>query len=135
MRATQAFFGIMARERGWHIGSYCNGTRWVLAHLPGGCDGREYFEQHHGEASVCRTPEGKPWEENWDAAWRPSYASCMGVEQTRELALDFVRRLIGWGLESLQFFDQNLSAVLLRRVQTDLRQMGDTGLEPVTSRV
>ena len=103
-------FATIARERGWHIGSYCNGTRWVLAHVPGGYDGREYFEQHDGQASVCRTPAGELWEENWDTDWRPSYATCMGVEQTRELANDFVRRLIGWGLESLQFFDQNFSA-------------------------
>ncbi|MDP6503904.1 MAG: DUF6259 domain-containing protein, partial [Planctomycetota bacterium] len=25
-------FAGMARERGWHVGSFCNGTRWVMQH-------------------------------------------------------------------------------------------------------
>ena len=103
-------FAAMARQHGWHVGSFCNGTRWVTGHKWNGYDGREYFAQHHGEASVCRTHTGEPWTESWDASWRPSYACCMGVEVTRDIAVDFVQRLIGWGLESIQFFDQNVNA-------------------------
>jgi len=103
-------FAAMARQRDWHIGSFCNGTRWVTGHEWNGYDGREYFEQQHGAASVCRTNTGEPWTETWDAGWRPSYACCMGAGLTRDIAVDFVRRLIGWGLESIQFFDQNVNA-------------------------
>ena len=103
-------FAAMARQHGWHVGSFCNGTRWVTGHKWNGYDGQEYLEQHNGEASVCRTHTGEPWTESWDASWRPSYACCMGSEVTRGIAVDFVRRLIGWGLESIQFFDQNVNA-------------------------
>lgn len=103
-------FAEMARERGWHVGSFCNGTRWVTGHMEKGYDGRAYLEEHDGLASVCRTNTGEPWSEIWDDNWRPSYATCMGTEQTRRLAVDFVKRLLGWGLESIQFFDQNFGA-------------------------
>ncbi len=103
-------FAAMARARGWHVGSFCNGTRWVLGHAWNGYDGREFFEAHDGAGGACRTPAGDLWRESWDASWRPSYACCMDAEQTRRIATDFVRRLVGWGLESIQFFDQNVSA-------------------------
>ena len=103
-------FAAMARERGWHVGSFSNGTRWVMQHLYNGYDGREYFERCHGERSVCRRHDGEMWAEIWDANWRPSYICCMATELTREIAIDFVKRLIGWGLESIQFFDQNCNA-------------------------
>jgi len=105
-----ARFCGLARERGWHVGSFCNGTRWVTKHLYNGYDGRDYFEAHHGERSVCHTHEDDPWAEHWDQSWRPSYTCCMAAELTRSIAVDFVRRLIGWGMESIQFFDQNCSA-------------------------
>ena len=103
-------FARMARERGWHLGSFCNGTRWVMGHLFNGYDGAAYFREHDGERTVCRTAGGKLWEEVWDQTWRPSYACCLGEPHTRDIATDFVRRIIGWGLESIQFFDQNLGA-------------------------
>lgn len=103
-------FARKARERGWHIGSFCNGTRWVLAHRWNGYDGAAYYREHHGERSVCRTPDGRPWEEGWDKSWRPSYTCCLGEANTRDIASHFIRRLLGWGLESIQFFDQNLGA-------------------------
>lgn len=103
-------FAREARARGWHIGSFCNGSRWVMAHLMNGYDGSSYYREHNGASTVCRTPDRKPWQENWDRSWRPSYACCLGVPYTREIATDFIRRLLGWGLESIQFFDQNLGA-------------------------
>lgn len=105
-----ARFVGLARERGWQVGSFCNGTRWVLSHTCNGYDGREYYRDHGGEESVCRTPTGEPWAENWDANWRPSYACCMAADRTRRIATDFVARLAGWGMRSLQFFDQNINA-------------------------
>lgn len=103
-------FATLARKRGWHVGSFCNGTRWVIGHRWNGYDGRAYFAQHHGEKSVCRCPDGAMWQESWDASWRPSFACCMAAELTRQIAIDFVKRLVGWGLESIQYFDQNVNA-------------------------
>ncbi len=108
--ASLTRFATQARERGWHVGSFCNGTRWVVGHKFNGYEGQAYFEQHHGERSVSRLPAGQPWREAWDTTWRPSYECCMTAELTREIALDFVKRLIGWGLESIQYFDQNVGA-------------------------
>ena len=31
-------FTRAARERGWHVGSFCNGTRWVISHAWNGYD-------------------------------------------------------------------------------------------------
>ena len=61
-----------------------------------------------GAQSVCRTHDGQPWHENWDATWRPSYACCVGSSKTREIAVDFVRTCIDLGLDWIQFFDQNV---------------------------
>jgi hypothetical protein len=98
------------RRRGWRAGSFCNGTRWVTRHAWNGYDGRELFRAERGQAGVCRTPRGELWEEAWDKTWRPSYACCLGAGQTRRLATEFVKRLAGWGMESIQFFDQNMGA-------------------------
>ena len=49
-----AEFTLQARQRGWHIGSFCNGSRWVVGHLWNGYDGRDYYRRHGGDASVCR---------------------------------------------------------------------------------
>ena len=95
------------RHHGWHAGSFGNGTRWVIGHTWNGYDGRDYFEKFQGAESICREADGSPWQENWDVSWRPSYASCLGSENTRQLAVDFVRHLVGWGMESLQVLDQN----------------------------
>jgi hypothetical protein len=103
-------FCRMARERGWHVGSFCNGTRWVLKHLFNGYDGTAYFRDCGGERCVCRCHDGELWQESWDRTWRPSYTTCMAQDLTRADAVAFVRRLVGWGMESIQFFDQNCNA-------------------------
>jgi hypothetical protein len=100
-------FTQLARDRGWHVGSYSNGTRWITKHYWTGYDGTKYFGEQKGEETVCRTHDQKLWEESWGNAWRPSYACCLGVEMTREIADAFVRRLLGDGLDWLQFLDQN----------------------------
>ncbi|MEW6750805.1 MAG: DUF6259 domain-containing protein [Candidatus Latescibacterota bacterium] len=101
-------FCEMARERGWHIGSFCNGTRWVVGHYWSGYDGRDDFVARDGPASVCRTASGEMWKESWDQTWRPSFAGCLGTELTRRLASDFVARLVEYGLDWVQFLDQNV---------------------------
>ncbi len=103
-------FIAMARRRGWRAGSFCNGTRWVTKHLWNDYDGRDFYRNNGGARSVCRTPRGMEWQEAWDKSWRPSYACCLGTRKTRQLAEAFVKRLIGWGMESIQFFDQNMGA-------------------------
>ncbi len=117
--ASMTRFCSLARARGWHVGSFCNGTRWVLQHLFSGYDGRQYFRDHGGEQGLCRQPNGAWWHESWDQSWRPSVIACMAQRQTRQLASDFVRRLIGWGMESIQFFDQNCNASTFPCFATD----------------
>ena len=108
--ASLTRFATLARARGWHVGSFCNGTRWVTQHAWNGYDGRDAYRKRRGNRSVCRTPSGDEWTEHWDQSWRPSYAGCLGTAMTRRLAAQFVERLIGWGMESIQFFDQNMGA-------------------------
>lgn len=112
-------FTTLARRRDWHVGSFCNGTRWVVGHFWNRYDGWEHFRRHEGEKSVCRLPDGQSWQERWDQDWRPSFACCMGAEKTRQIAADFVKRLIGWGMESVQFFDQNINAATFPCFATD----------------
>ena len=110
--ASLAGFTAAARARGWHVGTFCNGTRWVVGHVFSGYDGRPGFEAAGGPATVARTHSGELWQENWDASWRPSYPACLGVPRTREIALDYVATLAGeLGLDMIQFFDQNLGGV------------------------
>ncbi len=104
---SMAEFARLARERGWHVGSYSNGTRWVTKHYWTGYDGTKYFEEQNGAETVCRTHDQKLWEESWGNAWRPSYACCLGVQRTHDIADNFVTRLLGNGLDWLQFLDQN----------------------------
>ncbi len=101
-------FTGLARERGWHVGSFCNGTRWVTQHFWSGYDGEKYFREQQGERTVSRTHDQQMWEENWAQNWRPSYACCLGVGRTREIAHDFVHRLVDDGLDWVQFLDQNV---------------------------
>jgi hypothetical protein len=103
-----AEFTLQMRQRGWHVGTFCNGTRWVTGHFWSGYDGTDRFVEQGGPATVCRTSDGQMWQESWDATWRPSYAGCLGVPKTREMALNFVRTVIDLGLDWIQFFDQNV---------------------------
>jgi hypothetical protein len=105
--ASLRAFTTAARQRGWHLGTYCNGTRWVIGHKWSGYDGEAYYRAHDGERSVCRLPDGTPWRETWDYDWRPSYMSCMAAPQTRQIAAAFVDHLLDLGLDWIQFLDQN----------------------------
>ncbi len=102
-------FTRQARERGWHVGSFGNGTQWLIGDGWNGYDGQEFFEKMDGDKAICRRPDGTGWMNmNY---WRPSYPCCLGTPLTRQIANDYVRRLIGWGFESVQFFDQNCFAI------------------------
>ena len=100
------------KKRGWHAGSFCNGTRWVTSHKWNNYDGRDYFDQNSGEKAVCRQADGTMWAEDWDALWRTSYTCCLGSEYTQKMTLDFVEHLIDWGMESLQYLDQNFGSAV-----------------------
>ena len=95
------------RAHGWRAGSFCSGTRWVTGQFWNNYDGQEYYERNGGAESICHEADGSPWRENWDMDWRPSYASCLGALKTRQVAQDYVRHLSQWGMQSLQFLDQN----------------------------
>lgn len=102
-------FTATVRLRNWHVGTFCNGTRWVIGHFWSGYDGQNFFDSHHGADSVSRTHMGALWQEQWDATWRPSYAGCLGTSLTRDTADDFLRTVIDdYGLDWVQFLDQNV---------------------------
>ncbi|MCE5259465.1 MAG: DUF6259 domain-containing protein, partial [Chloroflexi bacterium] len=103
-------FSKLVRERGWHVGTFCNGTRWVTGHYWSNYDGTAYFAEHEGLASVCCTHEGVPWKEYWDTSWRPSYACCAGAALTRATAVNYYQHMLDDGLDWIQFFDQNVGA-------------------------
>ncbi len=106
--ASMAALCRAARERGWHVGTFANGTRWVTGHFWTGYDGGQHLAANDGMAGVCRKADGSPWEEWWDRSWRPSYACCLGARATREVAGHFVRTLVDTGLDWIQFLDQNI---------------------------
>ena len=56
-------FSEQARAKGWHVGSYCNGTRWVTGHFWSGYDGNKYYAEQQGDKTVCRTYDQRPWPE------------------------------------------------------------------------
>ncbi|MHB9033304.1 MAG: DUF6259 domain-containing protein [Anaerolineae bacterium] len=103
-------FSQMARERGWHVGTFCNGTRWVTGHYWSDYHGDAYFQEHKGLDSVSLTHTGEPWHEFWDVTWRPSYACCSAADLTRSTAREFYQHMIDGGLDWIQFFDQNVGA-------------------------
>lgn len=104
-------FTAATRERGWHVGTYCNGTRWVIQHKWTGYDGTTFFERNRGEQTVCRLPDNTLRRSLWDRHWRPSYECCVAVPQTQTIALDYVRHLLDLGLDWIQFLDQNVGAM------------------------
>lgn len=95
------------RSRGWHVGSYCNGTQWVTRHDWTGYDGTEYFNHNGGAASVCRGPGGGLIRNGWDRGWRTSFPCCVASSRTRDVAQEFATHLIDLGLDWIQFLDQN----------------------------
>lgn len=101
-------FASEARRNNWHVGSFCNGTRWVVGHYFGGYDGEKYFNENGGIECVCHMSNGGIWKEHWDSSWRPSYPCCMYVKKTREIAVNFVKKLMDIGLDWIQFLDQNV---------------------------
>lgn len=112
-------FTELARQRGWHIGTFCNGTRWVVGHYWSGYDGEAYFRAQEGDRSICRTHTGEGWREQWDLEWRPSYTACVGAPATRAIATNFVQHLLDDGLDWIQFFDQSIGVCTFPCYATD----------------
>jgi hypothetical protein len=106
--ASLKAFTAAARERGWHIGTYCNGTRWVTAHKWSGYRGEDFFDEQEGAATICRLADETPWTSPWDRVWRPSYTGCLDVDRTKELLWDYARTLQEYGLDWIQILDQNI---------------------------
>ena len=102
-----AEFCTLAKARGWHVGVFCNGTRWSTKHFWTNYDGTDFFDAENGMETISRFPDGSPWLSNWDRGWRPSYLGCVGVERTNTIAADFVEGLVDMGVEMIQFLDQN----------------------------
>ena len=100
----------MIKERGWRAGSFCSGTRWCLDHAWNGYDGRDYLDALNAEEGYCQTADGSYWLDSWGADFRMSYLGCLGSEKTREMALGIVDHLVSWGMDALQFLDQNNGA-------------------------
>ena len=96
----------MIRERGWHAGSFCSGTRWCFSQAWNGYEGIDYLDSLHAEEGYCKTADGGYWLENW-RDFRQSYAGCISTERTRQMCFNIVGRLVDWGMEALQFLDQN----------------------------
>ena len=100
----------MLRGRGWHAGVYCCGSCWVADHGWNGYDGRDYLREIGVYEGVCQDRFGRYYE-GVGAIFRNSYFGCLGTEKMRGVARSFVDRLLDWGVESLQYFDQNLGSV------------------------
>ncbi len=77
-------FSALARERGWRVGTFCNGTRWVTGHRWTGYQGDAYYEANRGPESVSIAADQQPWKEGWDTSWRPSYACCSASQVTSD---------------------------------------------------
>jgi len=103
-------FTTAARSRGWHVGTYCNGTQWVTGHKWTGYDGEDYYRAHLGAETVCRLPDGALWRNIWDRHWRSSYICCMAAPGTQDIAVGYVQHLLDLGLDWIQFLDQNCGA-------------------------
>ena len=96
----------MMRERGWHAGSFCSGTRWCYDQVWSGYDGRDYMDSIGAEAGYCKTAEGHDWLDNW-RNFRLNILGCLGTEKMQKTGLEIVGHLIDWGMEALQYLDQN----------------------------
>ena len=94
------------RGRGWHAGSFCSGTRWCFSQAWSGYEGLDYLDALDAEEGYCKTADGSCWLENW-RDFRQSYAGCIATEKTRNMGFGIVGRLVQWGMEALQFLDQN----------------------------
>jgi len=103
-------FVSMARERGWHVGMFGNGTHFVYENVWADDDsGYDLFHELNVEKFVCREIDGKMWNSRW--GWRPCLNLCITEEGTIKLAREYVEHVVDWGMESIQFLDQNCGSV------------------------
>jgi hypothetical protein len=98
-----------ARRRGWHVGTFGNGTQWLVGDGWNNHDGQVYFQENGGPDCACVRPDGSLWYLN--APWRPGYFCCLGSPITRQNVTNTVQTMLDYGWESIQYFDQNCFAV------------------------
>ena len=108
--ASFAAFTAAARERGWHAGTFCDGTRWVVGHRFSGYDGRDHFVAAGGPGRASPGPRAASrGRRTGTRSGARAIPACLAVDRTREIARDYVATLAGeLGLDMIQFFDQNL---------------------------
>ncbi|MCL2665492.1 MAG: DUF6259 domain-containing protein, partial [Defluviitaleaceae bacterium] len=104
----ESFAGAIAeiRNRGWHAGSFCSGTRWCYDQVWSGYDGRDYLDSIGAEDGYCKTADGQNWVDNW-RNFRMNIAGCLAAKKTRDMSRHIVDKLVGWGMDAMQFLDQN----------------------------
>ncbi|MBX3031112.1 MAG: hypothetical protein KF809_13270 [Chloroflexi bacterium] len=106
--SLRSFAETWRSRTGAALGTYCNGTRWVSALPATGYDVQAELADRGALDDVCRTADGSPWVEPWDAGWRTSMPACCAADGTRRTAEGFVRAVGDLGFSVIQFFDQNL---------------------------
>lgn len=94
------------REHGWQGGTFSNGTRYIFEQCWSRYDGRDYLDAIGAEEGVAKEADGSLHLENWEN-FRSAYLACIGSKKGRQTSIDFVEHLISWGMESLQYLDQN----------------------------
>jgi hypothetical protein len=112
-------FTAAMRAMDFHVGTYCNGTRWITHHKWTGYDGVENFLNNGGLESACRFSDQELWQAPWDRDWRIGYLSCIHADKTRELARNYVETLLDFGFDWIQFFDQNVGCCAFPCYGTD----------------
>ena len=108
--ASMKRFIEMARERGWRVGLFGNGNNFCIENTWARDDsGYELYDRLDVDRFACIEPDGKVWDAHW--GWRPGVTMCLSQRQTLELSMEYVRHVVeDWGMESLQFMDQNNGA-------------------------
>lgn len=103
-------FVAMARERGWRVGMFGNGNNFCIENTWAHDDsGYALYDKMNVDSFACIEPDGKVWDARWD--WRPGVLMCISQPQTIEMSREYVRHVVEeWGMESLQFMDQNNGA-------------------------
>ena len=102
-------FVRMARERGWHVGMFGNGTHFCFENTWADNDsGYDLYDALKVDTFACREADGKIWDARW--GWRPCLCLCMARDGTVKLAKEYVEHVVDWGMESIQFLDQNNGA-------------------------